>query len=262
MKKGICKLYREEKELIKKSHIIPNSFFKHSVLNNSTKAYMIKSGEYRKVIQTGPFESHILSQEVESHFSLFEKYGKELLIDTNPVKKFVKSGNNVANYYVFENLDSDKLKLFLYSILWRCSISEREEFKNFSIGTENEELLRKFLISKKIPDDNNIFSIIATKVVVNDIPFYSKLSRESANNISRILFNPVIHRIDGLRYAKIKLYDYQFHIKTDSQKLPFSSPLNKCTLSKEKDFPILEEDFFEENGFYNLAKRVVHSIGQ
>lgn len=169
MKIGKCKLCLQEKELLNKSHIIPNSFFKLYMNENKylfhTTNLEIRSGLGKpKKIYTGEFDAGILCAECDNNrIGKLEQYGLKVLHKGFSSKKFsqeIKNFNNPKgfNYSVVQNVNYTKFKLFLLSILWRSSISSRPFFKDVSLGPY-EDILRKMLFEEN-PESNKDFPIL------------------------------------------------------------------------------------------------------
>lgn len=169
MKIGKCKLCNQERELLNKSHVIPNSFFRAVMDENNsliqTSNLELRSGiEKPKKIFTGEFDKGILCSECDNNvLGGLDKYGHKVFYAGFASKKSSPEIRNVHNpqgsvYTIIKNVDYRKFKLFLLSILWRASISSRPFFKEVSLGPY-EEILRKMLFEQN-PGKNNEFPIL------------------------------------------------------------------------------------------------------
>lgn len=136
-----CVLCREEKDL-RKSHIIPE--FLYAALYDEHHKYLAISTDpgKRNVKRPKGVYEKLLCEDCEQYFSKLESYasgvlfgGPELLIKNN------KIGIHITG------VDYEKFKLFQMSIIWRIAVSEREEFRNVSLGP-HQERLREMLLSK------------------------------------------------------------------------------------------------------------------
>lgn len=169
MKFGTCKLCLEEKELLNKSHIIPNSFFKISLdgekyLFRTSNKDILEHRENPKKIYTGEFEPGILCKECDNNkIGKFEQYGLKVLhkgfsSKNNFIEKTDVLNPKGFNYSIIKNVDYFKFKIFLLSILWRSSISSRDFFKDVSLGPY-KNILRK-MINDEDPLESKDFPIL------------------------------------------------------------------------------------------------------
>lgn len=153
-----CKLCKEEKKLVKESHIIPDFMYNHSGLfdedHKIVKVTVHNNGKqpfYGKKISQGEYEAGLLCKECENRVigSTLEDYAKRIIFggqvrnSEKPIftKKQISRSRTVT---LCENIDYHKFKLFLLSILWRGSIAKREFFKEIELGY-HEEKIRKMI---------------------------------------------------------------------------------------------------------------------
>ena len=134
---GTCRFCNLIKPLIK-AHIIPRSFFlkykgdpakgqkPYAVLVDSKKPIK-ESGEFK---QAGIYDSNILCESCEKKFGEFDRYGWEILepitVDTPP------SQYNGSVYKI--DCDTDKIRRFILSVLWRASVSKIQFYKDVDLG--------------------------------------------------------------------------------------------------------------------------------
>lgn len=155
----ICKLCQEDTKLLKKSHIIPDFMYKeiydekHFLYRGSAKNL-----DKMQTVPTGEYDSNILCKNCDNEIiGSYESYGSGVFFDGLPQSNCptFKSGKiNDIHVTLFENLEYDKFKLFLLSLLWRASISNRKFFKNVNLG-DDEERIRKLLLSGKAGNDSS-----------------------------------------------------------------------------------------------------------
>lgn len=148
-----CKLCLEEKQLLRKSHIIPD-FMHKGLRDEDNKFFLVNIENYSKSEKkyTGEFESNILCQECDNKvIGQYETYAHKILYGGK-----LSKGENIE----FENqknesglistcvkgIDYKKFKLFLLSLLWRSSISGRKFYSRISLGP-HEEIIRKMILS-------------------------------------------------------------------------------------------------------------------
>jgi hypothetical protein len=145
-----CKLCGNSKELLKKSHIVPDFMYqdlfdeKHRIFevllkqDDQLKKKPRQSGGYDKDILCGNCDNKILGS-LERYASLVLYGGIELTIENS-------QGQNKSKYVSVKGLDYRKFKLFLLSILWRASISNLPIFQKVNLG-EHEQILRNKILS-------------------------------------------------------------------------------------------------------------------
>lgn len=156
----ICSLCQKEKKLIKKSHIIPDFFFKESGLyNEKHQIHKIEAQEFMKskrvqFVPTGDYEGGILCKECDNELiGGLESYGRKILYGGLSIHEEIDCKNFMNpydgfQYMVCENVDYTKFKLFLLSILWRACITSRDLFKEAEINETDKERIRLMLINK------------------------------------------------------------------------------------------------------------------
>lgn len=166
MKTGICKLCLQEKQLLNKSHIIPDFMYRdgkiyhddHTVhkidFGKSLKGKVARRGRQN----SGEYEGGILCKECdggiiknyEDYTKLF-LYGKQL---SNQLMYQFSPGQVTV-----QNVDYAKIKLFFLSILWRASVSSRPFFKEIKIDENVREELREMILNGN-PKGNEDFTML------------------------------------------------------------------------------------------------------
>jgi hypothetical protein len=156
--KGKCHLCLEEKELQRKSHIIPefiysesNLFHKHHNLEAFDLFQFIKTGE-RKIImknqKTGFFDEYILCKHCDGVvLNKYETYGKLFFYSKKLPEGKALIVRNETKYIECLNADYTLLKLFFLSILWRADISRQQIFSEISLKDNVKEKLRNMLLN-------------------------------------------------------------------------------------------------------------------
>ncbi|WP_344928956.1 hypothetical protein [Aquimarina addita] len=173
-----------EKELIKKSHIIPDFLYRNSGmfdekhrLRSISKQDLLK-GKKPKLRQTGINDKNILCANCDNVvIGQYEKYASESFynktLNLNNLSdcKNLKEGN--INFNICSNIDFKKYRLFLLSILFRASISKNSFFNEVKLSNANLENLRKMLFND---DPGNykdfpfvLFSLNKLDLVSNDL---------------------------------------------------------------------------------------------
>lgn len=140
------------------SHIIPR-FLSTDFLGSkdSRKGFQLYGDkpvdQSPKTVQDSPKEDFILCEDCEKYFSILEGIASPIFKMFN-LK--IQSGDFIVNKISDDtgivdciNIDNRTMKLFLYSIFWRVSISNVDLFHNFKINNIFEEEIRKSLLNYK-----------------------------------------------------------------------------------------------------------------
>lgn len=184
---GICKLCQKEKVLIE-AHIVPKWAYKYlypEIPDGDNRA-LILVGKDKKPLRRpiGPYDPDILCEECDGFLGKYDQYAKGILLDS----PFEERGEEA---YLIKNVDFDKLRVFLISVLWRAGISNRTEYEKFSIGPY-EERIRNILLNVQqgVSGPNiNDFSFIIGVYQVGELP---------KNTVDKNIQLPIRQRFDGV----------------------------------------------------------------
>lgn len=166
----------------KNSHILPK-FMTKSILGTSNQkaGYILQSSKPfdKSKVQDSPKEDFILCESCEKYFEILETYVSQRLHnrlwDVRKNNEFEDHINNDGiRWRSSKQININVFKLFLFSILWRSSISSHPLFNLYKISEEEKDVFRaelmKFRVSQqkelleKVENENiiNIFYIILT----------------------------------------------------------------------------------------------------
>lgn len=137
----LCKLCKNEKPKLAKSHIFSVGFFGN--IESKGKIDTVKiNGEKGRRIQNGIYDPEIVCQECEH--DVFEKLDDYAITTFRDKKgaRIITIDKTNTKFYVYENLDKTKVRAFIASLLWRVSVSSQLEMKENSIGDIFEERIR------------------------------------------------------------------------------------------------------------------------
>jgi hypothetical protein len=170
---GKCKLCGEEKELCKQSHIIPN-FMYQDLFDEKNRLHAIhcKEGipQERGCRQTGEFDKDILCHSCDNEvLGKLDRYASLILYDGYPKIAENSTGPDGMVYTFCADIDYQQFKLFLLSILWRASISQREFFAEVQLGP-HEKRIRKMLFNSEPGDQLEYPCLIMTYLHLNKYP--------------------------------------------------------------------------------------------
>ena len=176
---GTCKLCLTNGEL-RESHILSELLYKPAY-DAIHRAIEMKIGSgRRRVIQKG-YREAMLCGKCEGFLSKFENYFAD---------QWVKQGKLPATLsdpvIEIKGLDYAPFKLFHLSVIWRASVSQRDEFRNVKLGP-HEEVIRTLLLNED-PGDPTLY------------PFWG-----------RILFDPTDRRVTDDVIVEPEMYRVDSH---------------------------------------------------
>lgn len=130
---GICKLCLKEKELLKKSHIVPDFIYRESEIYDAKHRIRsftkddVLAGRKVKLEQSGIYVANILCANCDNvvigsyeRYASMAIYGKAVPVEKSPKCENYLIGAETIT--ICENVDYRQFKLFLLSIFWRASI--------------------------------------------------------------------------------------------------------------------------------------------
>lgn len=220
---GLCKLCLEEKELLRRSHIIPN-FMYQDLYGKNHKIVKFKPHELAKGIKkgekhsSGEYEPNILCRECDNNIiGKYENYASRVLYGGLLPKNESPTCINYKNphekgfdYSLIKNIDYMKMKLFLISILWRAGLSQRQLFSEIKLET-HEEILRKMLLTGDPKDIHNYPIFFMT--YLNDKKMIRDLIVQPQKRVTKYGHEVYIFIIAGMLYtyfldSEIKVPDF------------------------------------------------------
>lgn len=144
-----CRLCLEDKNLLRKSHIIPN-FLYSSLFDEKHRIHLVSIKNDQKlsdkILQSGEYEGDILCARCDNQIlGEFERYVNRVLFHEKPEVTENRKNEKGMTYTYCAKLDYTKFKLFLLSIIWRASISKSVTFKDVKLGPYEDEIRRMIL---------------------------------------------------------------------------------------------------------------------
>jgi hypothetical protein len=149
-----CLLCQIRKSTKRNSHIFPK-FWVKSILGSDSKkeGYTVSSAAEKlgQKIQDSPKEDFIFCPECEARFGFLERYVANSFYNIYKDSAYssdfpiVINAGDELNIMSAINVSPFLFKLFIYSLVWRASISNRPVFTNFKLKQNDEEQLRKII---------------------------------------------------------------------------------------------------------------------
>lgn len=206
MTQGICALCKQDKKLIK-SHVIPLSLLRLLSTGATFDGQIITVHPDRPgkpIPRPGGSYSYLLCERCDNNLGIYDEYIKTFILNSALIQHPQKL------WWLVEDVDQHKLKLFCMSYIWRASLSDLKEFNEVSLGTRHEESLRD-MISSENAGDPNTYAVIAGKYT----------SRSNEELFSKIVMVPKDFRHKEIRFYEISLPRlFRFNIKVDQRNLP------------------------------------------
>lgn len=183
----ICNLCRKEKKLIE-AHIVPKWAYMNLYNNESDKdkrsLILVEKNKYDLKRPMGSYDPNILCANCDNFLGKYDEYGKKVFLDS-PLEKRGKEA------YVVKNVDFDRLRIFLISVVWRASISNLGEYKKFSIGPYSDRI-REILFN--IINGNSVINLINYSFIIGKFQAGSL----PLNVVNKNIQTPHTQKIDGI----------------------------------------------------------------
>ncbi len=210
-----CRLCLHQKRLIE-AHIIPKWVFKYLYPNpknidGALRMVSIKE-PYSKRRPTGIYDDSILCQDCDNKIGRYDNYAKSIFLN----KKIVPSPRFRGKAYLIQNIDVPKVKSFFISLLWKASVSNKEEFAKIKLG-KYEPKFRKALANHK-PNVNGIEVVLGK--------YTSKVFPTITAKSVLLPYKKQIKEIDTYIVRLPK--GFKIWVKVDRR--PFSYPFNRLVL--------------------------------
>lgn len=206
-----------------KSHIIPWGFVDQC--EHAHDMSLMSEGEYPRRRNKGIYDDHILCDECEHrYFYTPDDYAIRIYRNLQESEARVDRTNKNLRYIRFGSIDRQLLRMFFASVLWRCSVAQCAELKDFSIGKVYERRIAADILSNgafdyidavgfrydAIDPENDLHSI--TESYAMPIPTRLQFDNRIANGFNLYLPN------------------YKFAVSLDQRPNPFSFVLGRVEL--------------------------------
>lgn len=158
----------------KNSHIIPRFLGKDLFVSVPARHTLAinRAGKGKKV-QDIPKENNILCTDCEKRIELLETFVAPKFERLRRFREFpndfLQKSSTGGVYLEWTDLHPTLFKLFIFSMMWRASISKLEAFRSFKLSDSAEEELRSFLDSSL---DVGIQSLLNGVSGVNRVPSF------------------------------------------------------------------------------------------
>lgn len=184
-----------------KAHIIPRSILKIFSPKEYGQLFTVGTNRPKKRAPIGTYDQNILCRTCDNNLGQYDDY----------VAQFIKRALLIEHpsgvAWTIDGFDQKKLKLFFISYLWRCSITNQEEFSGVRLGDKHENRIRQTLLNNGSTDIDD-YIVVMSKF-------------ENTEDYAYALLTPAKTRLNGIAYYQCYLPKlYQFWIKVDSRPDP------------------------------------------
>ena len=196
----LCLLCQNNKATKTNSHIFPR-FISTNFLGpkgTARKGFELNSESIlekkARIIQDSAKESYILCDECEAYFSIIEGLSSDTFSNW---QKNVTNGQykqtvikDFLSIVDCENVDPSHIKLFVYSLFWRASISNHGLFGEYKLDAEFEEELRQTLLRYKTTSTNDFREALAKSPEITNYPFSILTAKSFQDETANVLMAP------------------------------------------------------------------------
>lgn len=185
------------------AHIIPRSFFvEHADNKYPSQQITDLENVFPKRLPIGVYDSNILCASCEALYFSADDYGYEFFHP--PIEYPLITDGNGNHAYLIKDIDYDKLKLFLLSVLWRASVSTHDFYARVNLGPDEEKIRR--LLQQRDPGTPDEYSVFLQRF---DYP----------SSLVPILC-PLKELFDDVEMYQLVLNGFLVYIKIDEKPLP------------------------------------------
>ena len=246
---GICKLCDQEKELIKRSHIIPRHFYHRttqeikSFFNDASQGESVpkvfSTSHKPKQTQSGLYVPDILCKDCENFLGRWDNYAQNFLLKEVNIKPL---GYKEPTVEQIDSFDYKQLKLFCLSVLWRSHISRNKTidsskfFSGVNLGKAWENELKNLLL-KEDPSDEDTFSV--------SIFIYAGIEAQS-------ILPPRRQRHNYVNYYRFRMGNYGFIVKVDQRN--FLDGIRNFLLSPNQPLKLYVQQYTKTKDYQDLLK--------
>ena len=172
---GFCQYCKENKSLCN-AHITPKCFY----VKSSDKPFLqISENQVLKRLPVGFYDNGILCRDCDGKFSPNEEYAKRLFND-----EFLQQfrSNIYKNAYVLEKNDFNytKVRQFVLSMLWKASVSKKNECSCVHLGKYEDVCLR--VLKDPTEDISDLFNILIFKFKERELKGLVFVEKARINN--------------------------------------------------------------------------------
>jgi hypothetical protein len=192
----------------KNSHIIPK-FFSEGLFHGTNPRFtlLVSKDKRKRKVQDTFKEDFVLCTQCEKSLSVLESYCSLRLGRIGNNRFFTQFNTIIAGQFEMvecKELDIKIFNLFIYSIVWRISVSTNVAFTSFNLENSDLEQLRKILANNIAPSQSGLMSKIKN---LTSLPAHGhvmirpkKILRPPSSMMSAASYNTWMHQIHLVDY--------------------------------------------------------------
>jgi len=174
--------------------------------------------------QTGEFDRNIICQHCDnSVLGKLERYASLVLYDRNPKTLEYRTDPDGTKYTYCAEFDYTQFKLFLLSVLWRASISNRPLFQEVSLGP-HEKSIRRMLLKSDPGEQMKYPCLIMTYLNLDQFP-------------SDVVAQPSQSRVNGGYVYKFLISGMVYIFYVSKHIIP--DELKDCAINRKGELKII-----------------------
>jgi hypothetical protein len=160
-RRKVCKLCRKPSAKFVKAHAgIARSFF-HDFRGSDPNSVLVNvsgKGKLARRIQAGIWDDEILCPDCETKFSALDGYGWEVLGKPDLSQPYFDQNVQLVGYRI--QCDTDKLRRFILSSLWRASVSKIPEYQKLYLGIHETPIIERVFDGTPLRPDEYPTSVL------------------------------------------------------------------------------------------------------
>lgn len=175
-----------------------------------------------RVVQDSAKESHLLCDDCEAYLSVIEGLSSDTFIswEAKVVKgEFIQTAiKDFLDIVDCNSSDPAIIRLFIYSLFWRVSISNHGLFKDYKLAVDLEDEMRQMLLTYKATTRADFLQGLATKPHVPVFPFTIITAKSFTDETANVLFAPysydpyslIVDRFSFILFTDVKQMKHDF----------------------------------------------------
>lgn len=196
---------------------------------------------------TGFYDENLVVQETEQWLSELDGYAHDVLKPFEPLPEFfarakevVRTEGGRVELCLFPSFDSEMLKLFFLSVLWRFAASQTPQSGKLDIGPHIDDL-RQTLAQRDLSVGPQ-FEVTVFKLSDGDV---------------MPVMTPSLTRVDGIRMVQMVFGGFSAHVKCDRRSSPSGMKSLALRVGEPVTVPVWE--FKKTKSYANTAKAALHT---
>lgn len=233
-----CRLCGNSAKLVK-SHSIPEAFFREANLGpDIPRLYFNQEGQHPKRSPVGVYDRFVCSS-CEKKFQDWDQYAIELL-----VSDFDKFENIIVDqelsFFLLEQFDYTRLKLFFISVLWRSHESTQSFYEEVHLGRYAD--IARTAVESGNAGGLDFFSVVLSRWDVSD----------ERKKLAKIIVSPFREKWDNVNAYRFYFGMTVAYIKVD--KRPFPPELRSVSLAMDSKLLCVAREFDTSKDFDTLKR--------